>query len=106
MIITEQMATKRRQLYSPITILMIVVIIAAIATWAVPAGRYDTLSYNENTFIVNGDSSSVELSFTKQTLDSLQIRITPDKFAAGAIRKPVAIPGTFHRLKKKSAGAS
>jgi uncharacterized ion transporter superfamily protein YfcC len=41
----------KRKLFSPITILMIVIIIAAIATWLVPAGRYDTLSYNEKSFI-------------------------------------------------------
>jgi len=95
---------KKRTLFSPITILMIVIIIAAIATWAVPAGRYDTLSYSENSFIINTDSSKVSRAFTKHTLDSLQIRITTEKFESGAIRKPVAIPGTFHRLKKNSQG--
>ncbi|MGH2647769.1 MAG: YfcC family protein, partial [Ginsengibacter sp.] len=98
------MATKKK-LYSPITILMIVIIVAASATWVVPAGRYDTLSYNSAGFIVNTDSSQLALPFTKHTLDSLQIQITPEKFSSGAIRKPVAIPGTFHRLKKNSQGA-
>ena len=97
------MANKQK-LYSPITILMIVIFIAAIATWLVPAGRYNTLSYNESKFILNYDSSQVTLSFTKHTLDSLQIQITTEKFALGSIRKPVAIPGTFHRLKKNSQG--
>ncbi len=95
---------KKRQLYSPITILMIVIIIAAIATWVVPAGRYNTLSYNEHTFVLNGDTSEVQLPFTKHTLDSLQIRISPEKFESGAIKKPVAVPGTFHKVKKNSQG--
>jgi uncharacterized ion transporter superfamily protein YfcC len=97
------MANKKK-LYSPITILMIVIIIAAIATWLVPAGRYNTLSYNESKFILNYDTSQVVLPFTKRTLDSLQIQIAPDKFASGSIRKPVAVPGTFHRIKKNSQG--
>lgn len=97
------MANKKK-LYSPITILMIVIIIAAIATWLVPAGRYITLSYNEGKFILNFDSSQVTLPFTKHTLDSLQVQITTEKFASGSIRKPIAIPGTFHRLKKNSQG--
>src|SRR5450631_2952251 len=97
------MANKKK-LYSPITILMIVIIVAAIATWLLPAGRYNTLSYNESKFILNYDTSQVILPFTKRTLDSLQIQIAPDKFASGSIRKPVAVPGTFHRIKKNSQG--
>jgi uncharacterized ion transporter superfamily protein YfcC len=95
---------KKRNLLSPITILMIVIIIAAIATWLVPAGRYDTLSYSEKSFIINTDSNQVPHPFTQQTLDSLQIHIAKEKFETGAIRKPVAVPGTFHRLKGNSQG--
>jgi len=95
---------KRRNLLSPITILMIVVVIAAVATWLVPAGRYDTLSYGDKSFVVTEDSGQVSLPFTKHTLDSLHIYITSDKFESGAIRKPVAIPGTFHLLDKNSQG--
>ncbi|MEO8765876.1 MAG: hypothetical protein ABI416_16360 [Ginsengibacter sp.] len=95
---------KKRKLFSPITILMMVIIIAAVATWLVPAGRYNTLTYNGNSFIINTDSSQVTVPFTKHSLDSLQIRIAPEKFASGSIRKPVAIPGTFHTLKKNAQG--
>lgn len=95
---------KKRNLLSPITILMIVIIIAAAATWIVPAGRYDTLTYNENSFTLNYDSSQVALSFNQHTLDSLQIHIAPEKFQTGAIRKPVTVPGTFHKLTKNSQG--
>ena len=94
----------KKRLLSPITILMIVIIIAAIATWLVPAGRYETLSYSEKSFILNTDSGQVSLPFGKRTLDSLQIHIAPQKFESGAIRKPVAVPGSFHHLKKNSQG--
>jgi uncharacterized ion transporter superfamily protein YfcC len=97
------MANKKK-LYSPITILMIVIIIAAIATWLVPAGRYNTLSYDGGKFILNYDTGRATLPFTKHTLDSLQIQIAPEKFASGSIRKPVAVPGTFHHIKKNSQG--
>jgi uncharacterized ion transporter superfamily protein YfcC len=97
------MATKRN-LLSPITILMIVIIIAALATWLVPAGRYDTLSYHGKSFIINTDNGQVSLPLMKHTLDSLQIHIAKEKFESGAIRKPVAVPGTFHHLKKNSQG--
>jgi uncharacterized ion transporter superfamily protein YfcC len=95
---------KKRKLFSPITILMIVIIIAALATWLVPAGRYNTLSFENNTFKYNTDSSQIILPFTQTTLDSLHIFISPEKFASGAIRKPVAVPETFHLLNKNAQG--
>jgi uncharacterized ion transporter superfamily protein YfcC len=95
---------KKRKLFSPITILMIVIIIAALATWLVPAGRYNTLSFENNTFKYNTDSSQIILPFTQTTLDSLHIFISPEKFVSGAIRKPVAVPETFHLLNKNAQG--
>ncbi len=96
---------KKRKLLSPITILMIVIVIAAAATWFVPAGKYNTLSYSDNGFKYNTDSGAINLPFNKQTLDSLSIFISPEKFSSGSIRKPVAIPGTFHLIPKNSQGA-
>lgn len=95
---------RERKLLSPISILMIVIIIAAIATWLVPAGKYNTLTYQDNSFKYNTDSSDISLLYSKQTLDSLHIFISPEKFSSGAIRKPVAVPGTFHLLPKNQQG--
>ena len=96
---------KKSKLLSPLSILMIVIVIAAGATWFVPAGRYNTLSYANNSFKYNTDSSVINLPFNKKTLDSLSIFISPEKFASGSIRKPVAVPGTFHLIAKNSQGA-
>ncbi|MGN6541165.1 MAG: YfcC family protein [Ginsengibacter sp.] len=96
---------KKRKLFSPITILMIVIVIAAIATWFVPAGKYNTLSYNDHNFKYSTDSSEVILPFTKHTLDSVGIFISAEKFSSGSIRKPVSVPGTFHLINKNSQGA-
>ncbi|MGC4103845.1 YfcC family protein [Ferruginibacter sp.] len=90
---------------SPITILMVVIIIAAIATWLVPAGKYNTLSVGDNNnFVVNGNNSISTLPFTQQTLDSLHIKIALLKFKEGAIRKPVSIPGTYYALERNGQG--
>ena len=97
------MDKKRKQL-SPITILMIVIVIAALATWFVPAGKYNTLSFSDHTFKYSTDSSELSLPFTQHTLDSLSIYISSEKFASGSIRKPVAVPGTFHLINKSSQG--
>jgi len=74
--------SKKRKVLSPITILMIVIVIAALATWLVPAGRYNTLSFQDNTFKYNTDSSEITLPFSQKTLDSLHIFISPEKFAS------------------------
>ncbi len=95
---------KKRKLFSLITILVIVIIIAAIATWLVPAGRYNTLSFEGGTFKYNTDSSAMPLPFSKKTLDSLHIFIPLEKFASGGIRKPVAVPETFHLINKNAQG--
>lgn len=96
--------SKKRKLLSPISILMIVIVLAALATWFVPAGRYNTLSFSDKSFKYNTDSSEIILPFSKHTLDSLSIFISPEKFASGSIRKPVAVPGTFHLISKNSQG--
>jgi len=91
---------------SPITILMVVIIIAAIATWIVPAGKYYTLSAPDKTaFVISfSEDSSVNLPFTQKTLDSLQIKFTLEKFEKSAVRKPVSIPGTYHSMKRNGQG--
>lgn len=90
---------KLKKLPSPITILVFVILIAAAATWLVPAGEYDKLSYNDGGFSVATTTGAKPLPFTQHTLDSLHIRITLDKFKNGDVRKPVAIPGSYHQLK-------
>lgn len=94
----------KRKMLSPISILIIVIIIAAIATWLVPAGKYDTITFENNVFKYDTDSGFVNLPFSQSTLDSLKISVTPDKFKEGAIRKPIAVPGTFHFLEKNAQG--
>src|SRR6201992_292061 len=92
---------KLKKVPSPLSVLVIVIIIAAIATWLLPAGEYDKLIYNNNTFSISNGKS---VPFSQHTLDSLHILIKLDKFKNGDIRKPVAIPGTYHSLKNNKQG--
>jgi uncharacterized ion transporter superfamily protein YfcC len=95
----------KRKLPSPITILMGVIIIAALCTWLIPAGKYNTLSYSEgNTFQYSTASGDTTLSFSQATLDSLQIKIPLEKFKDHSIRKPVSVPGSYHKLESKKQG--
>ena len=96
---------KLKKLPSPITILVVVILIAAAATWLLPAGEYNKLSYAENTFSITTDNGGTKtLPFTQHTLDSLHIRIPIAKFSDGGIRKPVAVPGSYHHVKSSKQG--
>ena len=95
----------KRKLPSPITILMAVIIIAALATVLIPAGQYNRLSYTEGTsFKLITKDSTIDLPLTQQTLDSLKIKISLEKFKSGTIRKPVSIPGTYQTIPKNRQG--
>jgi uncharacterized ion transporter superfamily protein YfcC len=97
---------KLKQLPAPITILIIVILIAAAATWLLPAGEYDKLAFTAPaSFSLNTQKGIKTLPFNQHTLDSLKVRIPLSKFSSGDIRKPVAVPGTYHRLDKNSQGA-
>jgi len=94
----------KKQLPAPLTILMLVVILAAIATWLIPAGEYNRLSYAESGFSYATDSGEKALPAKQQTLDSLKILIPLEKFVNGSIRKPVSVPGTYHPLPANRQG--
>ncbi|MEJ7827784.1 MAG: hypothetical protein WKF91_06305, partial [Segetibacter sp.] len=90
----------RKTLPAPLTVLMMVIVIAAIFTWILPAGNYNTLSYKNDSFTINTKDGEVQIAFTQKIADSLGIRINLESFKNGDIRKPVSIPGTYHRLEK------
>ncbi len=96
----------KRKLPTPITILFFVIIIAAIATWLIPAGKYHTLEYREDakSFVYKNAEGEISLPLAQTTLDSLNIRIPIENFASGAIRKPVSVPGTYESLKSENQG--
>ena len=70
---------KSKKLPSPLTILFFVIIVAALATWLMPAGEYNTLSYSTGKFTVTsakGDSAVYNtVPCTQHTLDSLKILV-------------------------------
>jgi len=83
---------------------MIVIVLAAICTWLLPAGQYAKLETSGKNFIISTDDGSATLPLTQKTLDSLGIRIQLQKFIDGDIRKPVSVPGTFKALEKNPQG--
>ncbi|MBL0146543.1 MAG: YfcC family protein [Chitinophagaceae bacterium] len=96
---------KVKSVPSPITILMAIIVLAAIATWLIPAGKYNTITKSEGeSFTLSTPKGDTSLAFTQHLLDSLQIKIPLEKFASGAIRKPVSIPGSYQQLERNKQG--
>jgi len=90
---------------TPITILMVVIVLAAISSWVLPAGQYNKLSTeNGKYFVMTTPSGDVNLSFNQKTLDSLTIKIPIQKFISGDIRKPISVPGTFKKQERNQQG--
>src|ERR1700753_853753 len=96
--------SKKKSFPGPTAILMVVIILAAISTWLLPAGEYSKLSVNGKLFEVGSNSGATKLPLTQKTLDSLHIRIALQKFTGGDIRKPVSVPGTFTTEKRNGQG--
>lgn len=91
---------------TPYTVLFIVVIIGAIATWLVPSGEYKKLQYDKQNdqFIIQSKEGNVFVDATQETLDKYHIPITIDKFKEEKIKKSISIPGTYHELPKNPQG--
>jgi len=94
----------KRSLPGPIPILMIVIILAAISTWILPAGQYHKLSVTGKTFTMVTDTNEIVMPLTQKTLDSLGVRIQVEKFIDGAIRKPISVPNSFTKQKRNQQG--
>ncbi|MDO5689790.1 MAG: YfcC family protein [Tissierellia bacterium] len=100
-------ARKKRGFPSAFTVLFIVLVIAAILTYVVPAGSYDRLSYDESSdsfTIAKSDGEVETLSATQQVLDQYGITIPLESFQNGDIFKPVAIPGTYEQMNQRPQG--
>lgn len=97
---------KKEKFPSAQTVLLIIAALVALLTWFIPAGKYDTLTYNkeDKIFIIKGVSSSKTLEANQQALDQLQIKIPLDKFTSGDIWKPIAIPNTYKQVEAKPQG--
>ena len=97
--------TNKISLPTPITLMMIVIVIAAISTWLLPAGQYSKLSSDgQNQFVITSQTGAMPLPFTQKTLDSLSIKIPLQKFITGDMRKPISVPNTFQPQERKPQG--
>ncbi|MGJ8550309.1 YfcC family protein [Winogradskyella wichelsiae] len=85
------------------TILFIIAGLVTLLTWVIPAGKYDTLSYNTSTdkFTRLSLDEEISLAASQTTLEDLNIKIPIQKFTNGDIYKPINIPGTYKKLESQ-----
>ncbi len=85
--------------------LLIIAVLVALLTWILPSGEFDRLTYQESSkqFVVSG-SKPATLPGTQETLNTLGISISLEKFVNGDIWKPIGIPGTYHFTESKPQG--
>ena len=89
------------------TVLFIVLILAAALTYWIQAGAYAKLWFNldtENFIETFPDGTKKILEGTQETLDNLGVSNQIEKFQDGSITKPIAIPGTYEKVKPNPQG--
>ena len=94
---------------SAYVVLFIVMILAVILTYVIPAGEYSKLTYDgdADVFVITAPDGSVEeMEATQETLDTLGINATLENFTGGNIRKPMAVSGTYVPLEQNGQGIS
>lgn len=87
------------------TVILILAVGVAALTWVIPAGEFDRLKYDDAKHLfARSGSVAQEFAATQSALDSLGVKVPLVKFTSGAIYKPIAIPGTYHRVQAEPQG--
>lgn len=91
---------------SAFSVLFIVLIFAAFLTYVIPAGLYSKLTYNEDhSFTITDTKGNEEhMDATQDALSKIGIKVPLKNFEDGSIYKPIAIPGTYEKIKQTPQG--
>lgn len=98
---------KIRTFPTAFTILFIIMVIAIILTWIVPAGAFSKLSYNttENKLVITEPNGQIiKVPANQDSLSKLNVNININQFINGSIRKAIAIPETYQSLPQSPKG--
>jgi len=104
---SNQNGKKKFSFPSAYMVLFIVMIIAVILTYAIPAGEYSKLTYDEDAdmFVITAPDGTVEeMEATQESLDQLGINAKLENFTGGNISKPMAVSGTYVPLEQNGQG--
>lgn len=91
---------------SAFSVLFIVLIFAAVLTYLIPAGMYSRLTYNEDhTFtITDQQGNETKVEATEKFLKENNISIPLESFENKSIKKLIAIPGSYEKIKQNPQG--
>lgn len=98
---------KKRSFPTAFTVLFIILILAAVLTYIVPAGQFSRLSYDSTTneFVIEDhENTSLAVPATQKILDKYNIQLKLSKFVDGSIKKPIAIPGSYVKIEQRPQG--
>lgn len=96
----EPQKKKKCKFPTPYSILLIIEVIVFILTYIIPKGKFSTITYNNGNFIVDYPNNSQAIFQANQTvLNNFQIIIPFENFEKGFIKKAVAIPNTYEKIK-------
>jgi uncharacterized ion transporter superfamily protein YfcC len=101
------MKKKKISFPTAFTVLVIVLVLAAVLTYLVPAGTYAKIKYEPDKKVftmIKPDTSTKELPGTQETLNKMGIKTEIGKFEDGSITKPIAIPGTYEKVAQAPQG--
>ena len=93
---------------TPYSVLLIVIVLCAVATWLLPAGSYAHLQYSAegDAFVITAADTSYSVKASEQFLEDSGVPVSLEKFRDGSIKKPVSIPGTYKQTEATPQGAA
>lgn len=104
----KYMIKKRKKSFpTAFTILFIILVLSAILTKIVPAGKFSKLTFDSNTqqFIIKSpDDKIMREKASEEFLKKLNINLKLDKFIRGEIKKPISIPNTYKEIESHPQG--
>ncbi|AHM59663.1 hypothetical protein D770_07000 [Flammeovirgaceae bacterium 311] len=91
---------------TPYTVIFIVILLSALATWTIPSGAYDTLVYDQDQqqFLLTTNTGTERMQADREVLTRLGIPVELEKFTEGKIKKPISVPGTYKQVDADPAG--
>ncbi|HEX8214745.1 MAG TPA: hypothetical protein VF582_04645 [Allosphingosinicella sp.] len=87
-------------------LLFVILAIAAVGTWLIPAGDYATVRYDaaRKALVVDDGGAERLLPATRRSLEGLGVRAPIESFTDGSTTKPVSVPGTYRTVEPAPAG--
>jgi uncharacterized ion transporter superfamily protein YfcC len=74
-------------------------VFAYILSFIIQKGKYQTIEYSNNNFIIKyQDESTTTIPATQDELNRLNIKIPLKNFKDGLITKPIPIPNTYEKI--------